>query len=77
MFLLVRLGRVHNLGSFLKVLLALPVLRSGGPGSSSNDQSSKFSASKSKFVLRFPLDDDDDVYYYIRWRLKLEGETTT
>ena len=20
-------------------------------------------------------DDDDDVYYYIRWRLKLEGET--
>ena len=21
------------------------------------------------------IDDDDDVYYYIRWRLKLEGET--
>ena len=21
------------------------------------------------------LHDDDDVYYYIRWRLKLEGET--
>ena len=21
------------------------------------------------------FDDDDDVYYYIRWRLKLEGET--
>ena len=22
-----------------------------------------------------PDDDDNDVYYYIRWRLKLEGET--
>ena len=22
-----------------------------------------------------PDDDDDDVHYYIRWRLKLEGET--
>ena len=22
-----------------------------------------------------PIDDDDDVYYYMRWRLKLEGET--
>ena len=22
-----------------------------------------------------PQNDDDDVYYYIRWRLKLEGET--
>ena len=21
------------------------------------------------------VDDDDDVYYYMRWRLKLEGET--
>ena len=21
------------------------------------------------------ISDDDDVYYYIRWRLKLEGET--
>ena len=21
------------------------------------------------------IDDDDDVHYYIRWRLKLEGET--
>ena len=24
---------------------------------------------------RHEIHDDDDVYYYIRWRLKLEGET--
>ena len=24
---------------------------------------------------RDAFDDDDDVYYYIRWRLELEGET--
>ena len=23
------------------------------------------------------VSDDDDVYYYIRWRLKLEGETVS
>ena len=26
-------------------------------------------------VMMIPSDGDDDVYYYIRWRLKLEGET--
>ena len=31
MFLLVRLGLVHNLGSFLKVFPACPALRSAGP----------------------------------------------
>ena len=26
-------------------------------------------------ISAFLMADDDDVYYYIRWRLKLEGET--
>ena len=28
-----------------------------------------------KCVILCELTEDDDVYYYIRWRLKLEGET--
>ena len=36
----------------------------------------QFSPSLDDDPLHHPLFDDDDVYrYYIRWRLKLEGET--
>ena len=28
-----------------------------------------------RVALPLIMNDDDDVYYYIRWRLKLEGET--
>ena len=33
------------------------------------------SATLRRWCQRRSLHDDDDVYYYMRWRLKLEGKT--